>query len=449
MRMSPASCLSLVVSLLALGAARADEPPCPWRLAESVDVAPAWSGHTVGFALLTDGQDQFVACYDAQRRLTVCSRRLDSINWTARVLPTSVGWDSHNYVTMALDSQGQLHVSGNMHCAPLVYFRTTAARDVTTLRQVESMVGDREDRCTYPRFLTGARGELIFTYRVGSSGNGDQIWNVYDPKSQAWKRLFDSPLFSGEGLMNAYFVGPVQGNDGMFHVCWVWRDTGDCATNHDLCYARSRDLVHWEKSDGSPLTLPITLGSAEVVDPVPAGGGIINGNTRIGFDASGRVILSYHKHDAAGKTQVYNARRDEAGWKIVQATDWDYRWDFQGGGTIVFEIHVGAVSATDDGKLIQSVSHARRRGGRWILDPETLKPIGPAPNEPGYPASLARVESKFPGMEIRRAEDLAKTDDDHLRYVLQWETRPANRDRPYPGDPPPPTMLRVHKLLRD
>ena len=121
-------------------------------------------------------------------------------------------------------------------------------------------------------------------------------------------------------------MGPVQDERGMFHVCWVWRETSDCSTNHDLCYARSPDLVHWEKSDGAPLKLPITLAFAEVVDPVPQGGGIINGNTKVGFDAEGRVILSYHKHDDEGHTQVYNARRENDGWKIVQATDWDYHW---------------------------------------------------------------------------------------------------------------------------
>ena len=439
-----ACCLFLLVS----GVAHGEEPAKPWRLAESVDVGAVWSGHSVGFSLLTDGDEQFVAYYDAERRMTVACRALDSTEWTTKVLPSSVRWDSHNYVTMAFDSQEQLHLSGNMHCVPLIYFRTTKPREVTSLERVGSMVGQNENRCTYPRFLTGVEGELIFTYRDGSSGNGNQIWNVCQPETKSWKRLLDEPLFSGEGKMNAYFVGPERDGEGMFHVCWVWRDTPDCATNHDLCYARSRDLVHWETSVGKPLVLPITLATAEVVDPVPPGGGIINGNTKIGFDTEGRVILSYHKHDAAGNTQIYNARRGDEGWKITQASDWDYHWDFQGGGSIIFEIRVGAVSVSDGGLLVQSQSHSKRRGGRWLLDPATLKPTGPAPREASYPAVLGQVESKFPGMRIRRANDSGGVDDERVRYLLQWETRPANRDRPYPGDPPPPGMLRVHKLVR-
>lgn len=449
MRLSTKILTASIQLLFLLGVVDAAEPPPPWTLAESVDVAPVWSGHSVRFALLTDANEQFVAYYDASRRLTVASRSLDSSEWTKKILPTSVKWDSHNYVTMAIDSEGYLHVSGNMHCVPLIYFRSTRPRDVTSLEQISSMVGENEDRCTYPRFVTGAKGELIFTYRDGSSGNGNQIWNVYDPNTQTWKRLLDSPLFSGQGKMNAYFVGPVQDPKGVFHVCWVWRDTPDCATNHDLCYARSRDLVHWETSEGRALSLPITLETAEIVDPVPPGGGIINGNTKIGFDAEGRIVLSYHKHDADGYTQIYNARREQDGWKIHKASDWNYRWDFQGGGSIVFDIRVGAVSVTDDGLLVQSQSHAKRRSGRWQLDAETLEPIAPAPREPAYPAALAHVAGKIHGLQIRRAHDLGDSGNDKVQYVMQWETRPPHRDRPYPGPPPPPSMLRVYKLVRE
>ncbi len=343
-----------------------------------VDVAPVWSGHPVRFALLTHGTRQFVAFFDADRHLTVAARTLDSDQWEFQRLPSQLGWDSHNYVTLAADGDGHLHLSGNMHCVPLIYFRTEQPGDVSSLARVPAMVGRNERRCTYPRFLTGVQGELIFTYRDGSSGNGDQFFNVYDPASHTWRRLLDEPLFTGEGQRNAYFHGPVRDAAGVFHLCWVWRDTPDCATNHDLCYARSRDLVHWETSDGIALRLPISLASAEIVDPVPAQGGLINGNTVIGFDAQARIVLSYHKFDPAGKTQLYNARREEGGWKIYQTSDWDYRWEFSGGGSIGFEIGFGPVTAAADGSLTQNYRHAKHGSGRWRLDAATLRAVGPA-----------------------------------------------------------------------
>lgn len=411
-----------------------------------LDVAPVWSGHPVGFALLTQGKKQLVAFYDAERRMTVGLRSLGEDQWQLVRLPSVLGWDSHNYVTLAVDREGLIHLSGNMHCRPLVYFRTEKPLDITSFRQVPAMVGRNEGRCTYPRFLRGPRGELIFTYRDGRSGNGDQYFNVYEPKIRSWRRLLDSPLFYGEGKMNAYFTGPEQDRLGVFHLCWVWRNTPDCATNHDLCYARSKDLVHWERSDGLPLTLPITLATAEVVDPVPPGGGMINGNTKIGFDGDGRPVISYHKFDNQGKTQVFNARREATGWRIYQTSNWDYRWEFKGGGTIRFEVGIGPLAAAQDGSLSQTYHHIKHGSGAWRLDPQALKPIGNAPRQERLPKEFSRVESDWPEMGVRTASDLGKSDEPGVRFLLRWETLPANRDRPRTGKLPPPSKLKLFEL---
>ncbi len=418
------------------------------RIRRIVDVAPVWSGHPVRFALLTHGPRQFVAFFDADRHLTVAARTLDSDQWEFERLPSQLGWDSHNYVALAADSDGHLHLSGNMHCVPLIYFRTKQPGDASSFERVPAMVGRNERRCTYPRFLTGVQGELIFTYRDGSSGNGDQFFNVYDPASRTWRRLLDEPLFTGEGQRNAYFHGPVRDAAGVFHLCWVWRDTPDCATNHDLCYARSRDLVHWETSDGTALRLPISLASAEIVDPVPAQGGLINGNTVIGFDAQGRIVLSYHKFDPAGKTQLYNARREAGGWKIYQTSDWDYRWEFSGGGSIGFEIGFGPVTAAADGSLTQNYRHVKHGSGRWRLDAATLRAVGPAPREPTLPGAGSPQQSAWPELRGQSADDSGRSDDPGLQYLLRWETLPSNRDRPRSGPLPPPSMLKLYEVER-
>ena len=416
------------------------------KVVRALDVAPVWSGHPVGFALMTAGQRQLIAFYDAKRRMTVGSRLLNESGWQLSPLPSVLGWDSHNYVTLAVDHEGRIHLSGNMHCQPLIYFRTARPYDITSFRQIPAMVGQNEQKCTYPRFLHGAQGELIFTYRDGRSGSGDQYFNLWNPKAMAWGRLIESPLFAGGGKMNAYFSGPEQDKTGVFHVCWVWRNTPDCATNHDLCYARSKDLVHWQRSDGRPLTLPITLATAEVVDPVPPGGGMVNGNTKIGFDLENRPVISYHKFDAEGKTQLYNARREAAGWKTYRTSDWDYRWEFHGGGTIHFEIGFGPVQVETDGALTQTYHHVKHGSGAWRLDPATLKPIGKSADRRPLPKGISRVESTWPGMAVRTAADLGIGDRAGVRYLLRWETLPANRDRPRSEPFPPPSMLRLYEI---
>lgn len=411
-----------------------------------IDIAPVWSGHPVGFALLTGGSRQYVAFYDADRRMTVAARKLDSDEWQFATLPERIGWDSHNYIQMAIDSDGFIHLSGNMHAVPLVYFKTTRPHDITCFERVTQMVGKNEDRVTYPRFMRGPDDELIFSYRDGGSGDGVEYLNRYDTTSRTWQRLLDTPLFDGEGKMNAYYRGPVRDSTGLYHVTWVWRDTPDCETNHDLSYARSRDLVHWENSQGETLALPITIDAGAVIDPIPIKAGLLNGNTRIGFDSRNRPIISYIKFDAQGNTQAYSARLEDGTWRFYQTSDWSYRWEPRGLGALAWEIILYPVRTGPGHSLMQSYRHVKEGFGIWKLDEETLKPIGRISTEAILPASVQKVQSDMPGMAVQTARDLAKRPAFQTQYVLRWETLDANRDRPREGTPPPPTLLQLYEI---
>ncbi len=410
-----------------------------------LEVDKVWSGHPVGFALLTAPPFQYVAYYDAERRMTVAQRRLDSDRWSYQRLPSTLGWDSHNAVTLALDRAGQLHVAGNMHGTPLTYFRTTKVGDLATLTAAP-MTGEREQRVTYPVFLKDRAGRLVFRYRDGGSGRGDDLCNVFDEATGKWARLLATPLTDGEGRRNAYCTPPLLGPDGFFHMAWVWRDTPDCATNHDLSYAKSADLARWLDSAGRELALPLTLRTGEIVDPVPPRGGLINPNVQVGFDTRARAILTYHKYDAAGDLQVYAARREDDGWTIVQVSDWrGYRWEFGGAGTVVMEVAVGAVEPIGDGRLLLSYRYPGG-AGTWVLDEPTLRPIpgarAPARPAPRFPDAAWRVDAAFPGMGLRQADD-AGAAEDGATYRLVWETLDANRDLPRPAPWPAPSALRL------
>lgn len=414
------------------------------RIVEILELEPVWSGHSVGFCLYTRPPDQYVAYYDAQRQMTVGHRRLDQSVWVFQKLPSRLGWDSHNYVTMAVDAAGHLHVSGNLHVNPLVYFRTTRAGDVTSLQRVDSMVDARlEQRVTYPRFMVGPDGVLIFRYRNGSSGRGDDHYNGYDPGTSTWRALIKGPLLDGQGKMNGYFSLPEMGPDGLFHMVGVWRDTPDAATNHDPSYARSRDLVHWEKADGTPIPVPMSLRNIDVVERIPARGGIVNGNCRLGFDLRNRPVVSYHRYDAAGHTQIYCARFEGPGWNVVQVSDWTgYRWDFGGGGSIPFEVRVGHVRQDDEGRLLLDYGRPGL-AGTWHLDPQSLRPLGLAPAPRLRRATLGPVTSAFPGMQVRTASDSGTVQANGTRYLLRWESLGPNRDRPRDPPLPEPVMLKL------
>lgn len=442
-----ASLVASVFTAAPTATARGETPP-----ADVLDVALAWAGHPVGFSLLTVRNRQLVGFYDADRRLTVAVRSLGEPAWTFVPLPQHTGWDSHNYIAMAVDRDGFVHLAADMHVSPLVYFRSRHRLDepfgADSFEPLHRMTGDLEDRTTYPTFLHDADGGLVFMYRHGSSGNGDQIVNRYDTATRTWRRLLDAPLTSGridDETMNAYLHGPAMGPDGVFHLAWVWRDTADCETCHDVCYARSRDLIHWERSDGTPLGLPITHQTCEIVDPVPPGGGLLNSLLALGFDAAGRPVLSYHKYDAAGRSQVFAARLEDGRWRVRPTSDWGDRLEFSGRGSIALDAAVGPVAVAEDGALLQDY-RAPFGGGTWRLDPESLAAVGEAKRRQRIPEAFSRVESSWPGMQINWQRDSGTATAQSERFLLRWETLGPNRDRPRPDPLPPPTTLRVFEI---
>ncbi len=444
--------LTLAVALARFSAA-ADSSSVP--VGELID--RVWSGHPVTFGFLTERGHQFVAYYDAERRITVAGRKLGEAQWT-RVQPEGVevprqkrrsnvtAWDSHNTLRLALDRDGCLHLSGNMHVNPLVYYRTRVPFDVSTLERIDRMTGERETRCTYPVFFKNAEGDLLFRYRDGSSGNGADLYNIYDAATRTWRRMIDTPLLDGEGERNGYAIEPTLGPDGRFHLVWMWRETPDCATNHTISYARSRDFVHWENSRGEPLKLPITLATGDVIDAAKPGQGLINMTFNLGFDAQQRPLVVYHRYDAQLHSQAYIARPvapgASGGWEVRQLSAWDFTWAFSGGGSIVGEVTLGPARRERDGSLLVDFWTKAAGGGRWRLDGETLAVVAqlPAPTAT-LPSALRRVQSPTPGMEVQTLSARAGG----KRWVLRWETLGRNRDKPRDFTPPP-TELRLYEL---
>ena len=75
-----------------------------------------WSGHPVGFDILTERGHQFIAYFDSERRLTVKGRSLGDANWTTvhpegtevtrrNRMSNMIGWDSHNCQTLGFDNE--------------------------------------------------------------------------------------------------------------------------------------------------------------------------------------------------------------------------------------------------------------------------------------------------------------------------------------------------------
>ena len=407
---------------------------------EKTDIARVWAGHPVDFAIACSGDFQCVAFYDTARVMTVAARTAGLKSWSFKKLPTTTGWDSHNYIDMAIDDSGYIHISGDMHNVALKYFRSGSPYDISTFIS-PGMIGSLENSVTYPVFIEGPNGKLIFQYRDGGSGNGTTIWNEYNIVTKNWSRITSQGLFNGGGEVNAYGTSPVLGPDGFFHVVWMWRDTPTANTNHHLSHIKSQNLLNWQTMSGQSVQIPVTQTTAGVVvDPVTSGNGLINMDFGIGWDKSDRPTITYHRYNSNNISQIFNTRFENNAWKIYQTSNWtSFKWDLDRTGSLTHDIAAEPLEIDDNGMLIQNYVYRDNVKRRWILNETTLKPSQDQVVQP--PAAMQQmyeVESAFPDMQV----NIKKCGE----YYMRWETLPINQDQArttYPSS----SMLRIYHFV--
>ncbi len=309
---------------------------CTAQKKVQTDVGYGWSSNSVNTvkfrknALTTFKHVQFIAYYDEKGTLVLGKRKLNSSTWDI-VKTTYKGnvKDAHNDISIAVDGNGYLHVSWDHHNTKLRYAKSKQPLSLD-LGKEEPMTGLEEKMVTYPEFYNLPNGNLLFFYRSGASGRGNMVINSYDIKENKWSQLQQN-LLNGEESRSAYWQAKVD-KLGVVHLSWVWRESWDVSTNHDLCYARSKDGgVTWEKSSGEKYKLPITAASAEYAWEIPQKSSLIN-QTAMTADKNGNpYIVSYWSDNGVPQFQMVYLENEK--WKKVNTGFRTTSFYLGGGGT--------------------------------------------------------------------------------------------------------------------
>lgn len=417
------------------------------KILRRVPVALGLASHPVngGDCLISDSEFQYIAFYDGGHQMTVGKRNLSETEWEFVKLPETVGWDTHNKVVIFQDSEGYLHVTGNMHNHPLNYFRTKKPRDIQTFETIDRWTGYKEDRVCYPNLTQMQDGTILMMHRYGGSGNGMRIVKRYNEKTQTWSGP-EHPITNGmdrKPTCNAYPIGKMQADvNGVLHFAWCWRETPDVLTNFDICYAKSLDKgLTWLSWNGKPFDLPITPETAEVVDPIQQKSGLLNGGSTI-IDDDGNPYIGYTRFDDHLHNQLFVATPHEHKWKVIQVTNWDKTFQFEGRGSIPKSPPTPRLS-WKDGKIHIRYSYALvdlKHGEASITRKKLLASI---------PGSIVFSSLDKDGFNIPniRAVNRGPLPEGQVHY-MQQETARANRDRK-PENPKKPTMIFIVETIQD
>ncbi|HQE34410.1 MAG TPA: BNR repeat-containing protein [Flavobacterium alvei] len=300
------------------------------------DIGYGWNNNSVNVvkfrknALTTFQNYQFTAYYDENSYLILAKRKVNSSDWEKVKTPYKGNTkDAHNDISIAIDGDGFLHISWDHHDTKLRYAKGKSPMSLD-LGEEQSMTGKEELKVTYPQFYNLPNGNLLFFYRSGASGRGNMVINFYDVKSKTWSQLQQN-LVNGEEKRSAYWQSSID-QQGVIHLSWVWRESWDVSTNHDLCYARSKDGgITWEKSSGENYKLPITASTAEIAWKIPQKSSLIN-QTSMATDENGNpYIATYWSENKIPQYQIIYLRNGN--WKKISTQFRKTPFYLGGGGT--------------------------------------------------------------------------------------------------------------------
>ncbi|HKP68532.1 MAG TPA: BNR repeat-containing protein [Pyrinomonadaceae bacterium] len=351
-------CASLIVGLVAASIS---------AQVRIVPIAEGWARNQINTVIFrrnsvtSFGDFQYAGFYDAESRVVIARRKLGRTKWEIKATQfTGNTADAHNSISVAVDGHGVLHVSWDNHNTPLRYARSATPGSLE-LKET-AMIGDREAKVTYPEFFNMPNGDLLFLYRDGSSGNGNLVLNRYDVKSREWTRVQNN-LIDGENVRNAYPQTTVDSR-GSIHISWVWRESPDVATNHDLGYARSDDGGRtWVRSNGEKYQPPITAATAEYVWRIPQNSELIN-QTSMTADANGRPYIATYWRDK-DVPQFRLVYFDGSSWKSSQISHRTQPFTLSGGGTK--RIPISRPQVVVKNRAVFVIYRDAERGGRATI----------------------------------------------------------------------------------
>jgi rhamnogalacturonyl hydrolase YesR len=270
-------------------------------------------------SLITEGAVQYAAFYAHDHTLVLARRTLGANAWITQCTSYSASVDdAHRAVAIAIDGAGFLHVAWDHHGNALNYARGVAAGSLE-LGPRQAMTGQNEDNVTYPAFLRLASGDLLFFYRDGGSGRGNLALNRYDTAADTWSQVHAN-LLDGEGRRNAYASATIDPK-GVLHLAWVWRESPDVATNHDIAYARSDDAgVSWKTVAGAPLRVPITADAADYALRIGQNRSLMNPPSIAADNNSRPYVANYWCPEGSNIPQYHLVHHDGQRWHVQQIT---------------------------------------------------------------------------------------------------------------------------------
>lgn len=332
----------------------------------------------------------------------VAKRKLPNGSWQVKNLTNQLGVvsaDEHNYISIAVDNSGFIHIVGNQHNNPLNYIKSTVAQDITNFATA-TMVGINETSTTYPRWMKKTDGSLFFYYRNGVSGDGNGYLNKYNTSTSTWSRV--NQITNGlTDTTSAYENRIYFDANNRLNISYTNRKTTNPNTNSNFYYYYSDDDgATFKNTAGTTQTLPMRLVLQTPVYTSAQNTGIIN-QTGMATDTLGNLFIVSTKIDGSGNTQLFELQKTGTVWTNRFITSFTSGfWDIGGltSNRLITRPSVFSYKGNTYVVYTQRFDPVTARSGVRIIDitpSHTLKEVGLLTNNLGnWEASYANSDIK-------------------------------------------------------
>ena len=208
--------------------------------------------------------------------------------------------------------------------------------------------------------------------------------------------------------------------------------------------------MNWKNAFGETVELPLKPDNEKlIVDNAPTQGGMHNGKYELFLTEKNKPIIGYIKYDDDGLTQLYLATAQNGTWISNRISDWNFRWEFIGGGDKMTEGANFDIEAYDANSILVKWSNQTGKSGTYLVDMETLHKLEKAvvPIEK-YPSNLMDKLSNNNALGVNIQNEKNNDKNAESRYVLKWESM----GKSHGGHPPkvipdgPTSILNVIKI---
>lgn len=281
-------------------------------------------------SIMTFNGWQYICYWNAACQVALSRRKLPNgpwqeLNLTDYTTTSAHINDNHYNVAMGIcPNDGTIHLAFDHH-GDVLHYRLSkpglatnpdaadwsAASFYATRNYL--VEGSSISLVTYPRFVMKPNGDLLYECRLGTSGNGDDYLWEYKASTGKWTSM--GQYLNGTTVNeNAYINGIHYDPAGKLHVSWVWRQTPDAQTNHDLNYIYSEDDgLTWKNTAGTVVgttnSAPVVMSSAGIkIMTVGTNRGLINQESQA-VDSRGKIhLLNSFLPDGTANTGFWDSR---------------------------------------------------------------------------------------------------------------------------------------------